>query len=1033
MFFSESDKSPQNISIILSGCGHNHCNDSINCILAPEEYKCKTLGFVLMTLLTHVTGINKVTVKANYGSNQSEEVILLQHLAGERSIVIQCTEDCVLTINLTVWSRYFHKGILIQFSGVTLVSSVISIQNIELSFSNVNFMDSVLLDQPPRSGEFGQSALWFIEVRLRSSRLHVNQTFTFHCYFVEVLATNSNLTLASSILLIELKRNNYFQSIINIFSNSSVICYLGSVFLQYNDGFLLSGGRIKLTFTNVTLENSNGIKIVKKDLGWLDSWSEVEVINSTFVNNTKSGAGGALEAIFKVSKTTKTKINHVRIVNCKFVQNKVTRSSEAYAYGGAVHVRTLLSNFGALKNLNSLKVSVVGCSFVNNAAENGGGAIFFSQFAVSATVELCEFVLSDQNLVPTKGMFISGHSNISFQECTFVNSIKRNFETLLDVQIMTHGAIKVLNINVQCLPWHRVEVSDDIASRTSEGLQRLTVRCAACSAMHYVPSNGSAKVVYKGHEGITISHGQAVCRTCPYGGQCPGDGLVARPHFWGYSSGNGTVFQQCPADYCCDGMPDNLCVAVASCAKSRAGVLCSQCKANFSQSILSNSCIPNGACTDTWFWVVFLAGAFLYMIWYTFKEDILQCPSVLSGKISQCVRGSREDKSKEQLTYIDKGYFGILIYFVQATAVLRINFHVPENRNMLRTLQQIETNVGLFLTIELSYVQADVCPATNLNQTDKVISKFLFLIGIFASWAAALLFTWWMKGFCACVFAAPKIKFDGIINKLVGGLVRITKYSYGGFTKIVFFSLLCVTVNEKTVWFHDASVLCFSTWQMLMMFFGVWYILPFPFMLYLGIFLVERKKISGNMLLAGTFFPLLFLILWSVKAFSDQSNNLVDDADSRKLKKKCWAEQEDDMKIYKRFRRGYRNSGGAQYWECVVILRRLLLNFTMLLANPTIKAGLCLTLCTVFLIHHNYKRPFIYPASNSIETLSLLLLCGEASINLVKSIHLQLGILPKSVQADMLGNLTLIETTFLPGLVVVIILLEITRSFKSRW
>ena len=79
-----------------------------------------------------------------------------------------------------------------------------------------------------------------------------------------------------------------------------------------------------------------------------------------------------------------------------------------------------------------------------------------------------------------------------------------------------------------------------------------------------------------------------------------------------------------------------------------------------------------------------------------------------------------------------------------------------------------------------------------------------------------------------------------------------------------------------------------------------------------------------------------------------------------------------------------RNKFGSQYWESVMILRRLLLRATSLLYNPTIQMASCVFLSIVFLLHHVYVHPFVYTAANVAESFSLLLLCIVSVINLLK-------------------------------------------------
>ncbi len=561
------------------------------------------------------------------------------------------------------------------------------------------------------------------------------------------------------------------------------------------------------------------------------------------------------------------------------------------------------------------------------------------------------------------------------------------------------------------------------------------LKCAGCPESNYRPSKGVFHLSFlKEKARLWMEETPSKCLPCPLGGECPGHTLVPKPNFWGIYSSEKVTFYRCPVGYCCSGQPGDPCDQHNACSSTRTGALCSACRSGFSQSMLSSTCMPNDACRAHWFWVVVVLAAFVYMIWYTFKDDALKVPVAILHKIMRFFQVNPNfPKENVNSTYVDKRYFGILIYYVQATAVLRTNIYLNSVDKLTHIMSLIETNIGFALTVELSYMPANVCPVSNISTTVKQVAKFVFLLGILLSWFSVFGILLLYEKISHRCSKEPHQHTGLLKQKLISGLVKILKYSYGGYTKIVFFSLFCVTVGGNDVWFHDASVLCFSAWQKFMVIFGIGYIIAFPLMLFCGMKLLEKGCISGTNLLLGTLCPLPCLLLWLVQNCNrfKRSKGGIHDVDDNNIGVNTFRTEE-DRKMYLRFKRGYRAAGGAQYWESVMLLRRLLLNIATLAHNIIIKSGVCVLLCTLFLMHHMYIQPFAHSTSNRVESLSLFLLCFGSTVNLGKSIYSHLGVTPGSSEAQMLETLSFMETIFLPGLVSLIFILEIRKSLCGQ-
>ena len=101
------------------------------------------------------------------------------------------------------------------------------------------------------------------------------------------------------------------------------------------------------------------------------------------------------------------------------------------------------------------------------------------------------------------------------------------------------------------------------------------------------------------------------CYRCPVGGNCSSS-LAAQPNFWGYPVNKDNVsFQLCPEGYCCLPSVDNKCsydnnsYLHSGCQGNRTGILCGQCKQNFTEGLFTTECVRAKDCTHSWYLAVF--------------------------------------------------------------------------------------------------------------------------------------------------------------------------------------------------------------------------------------------------------------------------------------------------------------------------------------------------------------------------------------------------------------------------------------------
>ena len=504
------------------------------------------------------------------------------------------------------------------------------------------------------------------------------------------------------------------------------------------------------------------------------------------------------------------------------------------------------------------------------------------------------------------------------------------------------------------------------------------------------------------------------CLKCPYGAECPGGNLKSKSNFWGYKFEKNIVFQQCPLGYCCAG--SDSCIGYDDCLGNRDSTLCGACKHGYSASILSAECVPDIECGAYWIWPVAILAVTAYMLWYTFKDDILGIPWLLYHTCCKKKESSQTSDSDD----VDKGYFGIMTYFVQAAAMMRLSLELGTVDNITNIVQEIEKYIGLILSIELTYISYNLCLFEKSSTTEKLLFKLLFLVGIYISWGIIYFVLFVICKLIKCTIKRERVTFFTEIKlRFIKGLVEIIKYTYGGFTGIVFMSLTCVSVASDKVWYYDGTVSCLSDWQISMVALCIIYILPSPFMLIIGMKLLETNRISSAHFLCGCIVPLPFLLFWLIMNCTSKTPKVGDRANGKNDVSSMARE------ILDSFQGTYVNTNGAKYWESVMISRRLLLGATALLPNTIIQMASCFFLNQMFLIHHFCVKPFQYIISNTIESISLVLLTLISVISLSKSYYIQTGVNPDGPNVNYFKSLRLIESSLILLLICFIIIFEI--------
>ncbi len=1018
--------------VFLSGFHNNSVSfDDADCLFQPERVHCSTLNYVLTSITTkQLLWIDTIYVNGVLSSDdEKNEKMIPTAQTTPRKVNIICLKYCVYDRNLRIYADAFQRVLVIQVEGFLFHNSTLSLLNVHMVFKNVKFVESLITDLEHTEKQFRQIEIHFeqtifegqswekVSCSIRIDKVFIASVFVQSSEFIFVSTQMSagNLFFGSrntSYVDSQVNLNNIMLSVIT-FEN----VHFTGVSSHHRDKSVLNifGIKMQVDFVQCVFENTSGLAISKNDSMLVNSWIEITLECCLFQQNMKSKSGGAISIhYFVAAGYSKKQRNFLKVTNSTLIQNEAVRSGSVLSQGGALSIKSQANT----DTCTTFLVKIESSTFTNNKASDGGGALFVSDKCINVFVKDSIFEVTDKVFDSPEGIFIFSHSDIAVESSIFSRELVYQSPPLIHLEMVSQNAvIRHLNIILQCHAWYKPTTEIKIIEMHPKTVK---ISCTSCQPSLYVPTDGHFLISMQPDQGTVVTKGiktnltELNCVPCPAGAKCPGNDFTQSPNFWGLKSDQRITMYQCPAQYCCS----KDCVGYNQCAGHRTGILCGSCEKNYSLSMLSSNCVSADACNESWLWPLVILAVMLYVIWYTFKDDVFGVPTKLCQ--IRCKFFAKHQIGFDD-TYLDR-YFGIVAYFIQIKAVLLLPTSEDTGRLIDNIFTKIDSCIQLVVQFELTTLSKDTCSLQGMTTSDKIMFKFCFLVGVYLFWN--LIF------FSVCLskyFHLNDDKYEKIRIKLISGLIEIIKYTYSGYSSLVFYSLTCTTVDGTQVWFYDGSVECYSQWQIFFLIFGLFCMIPYPFYICFGMKLLKQKAISQRSFLLGICLPFPTLIFWwflSVRQKHSESQ------EHNKMK-------EDDTNveeaIYNGFRGEYRESDeGTQYWEGVMILKRLLMSATILIPNALMQLLVCLALCLLYLVHHTAVKPFKSYIANHVETFSLTLLCSLAAINLLKASYLHTDVNPQGSQVKILQTLELIEILSVFLLVMFAVILETSSVLRNK-
>ncbi len=890
--------------------------DSRQCGNQTKHSPCKTMQFVFQKRIHAKSTI--ITLLGKVFCNNHSQIIDVSNTLTNGHIIITSEQPVLVPCPFSIISQKFNLNLQIVFHNIKFEYGRLVLYNVKAIFRNVTFLQNIITDDSildARKERKGKLALVFqdcifianssiimisiadtirlgienavihggiIHVCVRKLWFKMKNVSSYHEEVQVHLETHEYISTKSLIELQEVNiegtpSQNHDHSIAHTFNISVSNAHISI----YHCHFLNLHEPLRIKNKDDRIPKTNFIVFIQK---------------SRFLNNTGFGSGGALSISMLISDTFIIAIIHIE--NCTFHSNSVFEDHSSPGRGGAI----------SLENLHATKVVDIvidNCSFYDNFAHSSDGSLVIdglTNVAIKDTIfHYTRPVFPVYNLYA----FVHGYLNISGAE---FNSQFVGERPLIQYHSSYMLHARLIDFKLNCPPWHRVQSATNLESSSIENrllLKAFTIACIPCAASTYYPSNGKYKVAFSNlTQKVVVEELQPlinskrdeekVCRKCPTSAVCEGDNLVPIPNYWGYFSKERTVFEQCPVGYCCSKTEKSPFLKYNSCAGNRTGTLCGACLPGFSVSIISGQCIADGNCGGPWFWVLAVLSACLYVVWYSFKDiffqtivrllkGLFQVHSMMKRKVSLETFSTKPEKTSKQLysnphtseiePKVDKGYFGILAYFVQASALMKIKLDLDQIVEQEFYIENVSRYLYQVLDINFAKLGDSFCPILGLSMTGKVTYDFLFLTSIYFCWFLSYVSLFLLQRI-RMSSSNIKILFRNMQAFLTTGIIEIIMYSYSSFAKITFMTLTCVGLSDSYVWFYDGTVTCLSKFQIGMLILGINYTIPFFLSLAYGIKLLSRGEISSLTFILSCIFPLPFILMWIPKLLQNKTGQV---------------------------------------------------------------------------------------------------------------------------------------------------------------
>ena len=684
------------------------------------------------------------------------------------------------------------------------------------------------------------------------------------------------------------------------------------------------------------------------------------------------------------------------------------------------HCRFQNSSRGVLFVTNS-NVTIKDSSFINNQQLNTfdqRGVVEF--LGSSVNISHCHF---DNNNAPmSQGGTIRFDDNGRYiTQIIISNAIikggiqAQSFENVL-VSIQASGLLRFnATVNISCPVNYIIAYAYD---RVKYPLN-FQVYCKQCDSNSYSINSGS---ISWNSAKSNFDSNNITCAACPYEATC-GKRIRSKGNYWGYKTKKDLIkFIYCPALYCC--ISNSSCLSYNTCYPRRGKRLCGACLKDYSVGLFgTNPCIESSNCSSIYFWIVYSLLIGFYVLFFMYLQEILvSIKKILQKHIGYSQNPATFDTDNEynerydtvsvdsdglpfQLVPIDSpqdfkcsakmsefsGVINILFFFYQAASIIRINSPVKAQYLFPKFTDILLSFFNVKIDISSEYIK--ICPFENSNAIFvEIIRSGILIVCPFILLTKIMICSVYKQTKCYItpvqqiannepdssnvyciddnvpIYAKPPF-----IVRLKNAYIQILLIGFASVSMLSFKLVNCIEIMGKRYLYMQATVQCYTEWQIIIIEIIIVWVCPFWLSLYSSCYLLRDCKITPNeFLFINTFPPITFLFLLRSKIHNHNSWLCIKDAMVAK-------------EFLRVVNQPFRNISGKPFkiqWASVLILRRLLLiivsTFLTVPFNKLYPMGLLLVL---YLIHHMIVQPYKDRVLNIAEGISLAAICFLTLLN----------------------------------------------------
>ena len=856
-----------------------------------------------------------------------------------------------------------------------------------------------------------------------------NEYFSCEIYLFTIQTNKTSVTLSDSYL-------RYIYPLFDLLADTEITVHMENCIIENSSNFYVNSISFhsfeKTTDTNMISNRNVLIKV--NQCHFVRSWVNVclqKICDVQFkrTNFTKS--------ILSITPPTKAMLFQTQkyFLKCKLILQNVnfkgTMISGGIIDNFQVNIKdcdVIIQNCkfdhpstGVL-NVYRSKIDIKNSIFINNYQSDLSKQTGLLQFYGSrTTISDCHF---KNNSVPTaqggilKFERISESTpHLSIRDTSIKSGIcSQCFENSL-VSIQAENEPFIANITLSC------PVNNDLIFTYGIILEYKSffALCRSCGSDNYsiVSASMSWNLSKQAFNDPTVT-----CAPCPFGATCE-QGIKSKGNYWGYKTKNNYVkFLYCPTLYCCTS--PSSCLSYNTCHQYRHNRLCGECIEGYSTGLFGQSeCIQNSSCNNYYFWIFYILLIGFYIIFFMYLQEIIFFIKRIIQKIicyhkilsndateyeeivekDQLLSDDNSDLPFQLLTtdsansieYPEKsvkisGFIKIIFFFYQTASIVRINsstkaqYHFPEIADILLSFHNIRIDISSTYLLQ-------ICPIKN-NGT---ISVEIVRSGIMILCPLILLFK--ILLYRVCKNGVSRICHSQKMTKNKANFKQYTTIDenapyYGNLpfivrVKIAYIQLLligfaslavllfkminCVEIQGHKYLYMQATVPCYTVWQIFAMVFIAIWVAPFWFSIYFSCSLLRTCKVTPNEYLFITTFPLsVSYYLLRARFYNGHTSLIAKDA---------ILAREFLRVVNEPFRNISYRSIKIQ-WESVLIFRRLLLIVvSTFLISPLDKLYPLGFLLVLYLIHHMIVQPYKESILNLAEGISLAVLCFLTLLN----------------------------------------------------